>query len=67
MLKLYLHRNEIEKLNGVSDKAAQKIMREIKQEYNLPNTRYISITAYCEYFKVFREDVYKALANKDVG
>ncbi|WP_372757812.1 hypothetical protein [Mariniflexile sp.] len=60
-MRLYLYREHIEQLNLVSDKIALKIMKDIKEEYNLPNVRYISIKAYCEYFMVEREDVYASL------
>ncbi|WP_166963665.1 hypothetical protein [Yeosuana marina] len=63
-MRLYLYREHIEQLNEVSDKVALKIMKEIREEYNLPVTRYISIKAYCDYFRQDREDVWKFLNSK---
>ena len=60
-MRLYLHRDDIELLNEVSDKIALQIMQEIRDTYNLPKTRYISVTAYCKYFMVEREDVLEFL------
>jgi len=37
-------------------------MREIRATYNLPKKRYISVRAYCQYFMVTKEDVYKLLS-----
>ena len=36
-------------------------MQDIREEYNLPKTNYISVKAYCQYFRVDKEDVYKKL------
>ncbi|APY10011.1 hypothetical protein BWZ22_01565 [Seonamhaeicola sp. S2-3] len=60
-MRLYLYREHIERLNEVSDKGALKIMKDIREEYNLPHTRYISIKAYCDYFMLDREDVWACL------
>jgi hypothetical protein len=56
-MRLYLYRQDIQKLNGVSDKTALKIMNDIREELKLPKTRYVSVKAYCEYFKVDKEDL----------
>ncbi|MFY0714754.1 hypothetical protein J1D01_13845 [Seonamhaeicola sp. NFXS20] len=60
-MRLYLYREHIERLNEVSSKVALKIMNDIREAYNLPHTRYISIKAYCKYFMQDREDVWAAL------
>ncbi len=60
-MRLYLHRQDIQDLNEVSDKTALKTMQDIREEYNLPKTHYISVKAYCEFFRVDKEDVYKKL------
>jgi hypothetical protein len=60
-MRLYLYRQDIQKLNGVSDKTALKIMNDIRQEYNLPKTHSVSVKAYCQYFRVDKDDVYEAL------
>jgi hypothetical protein len=49
-MRLYLYRQDIEKLNEVSDKEALNIMQDIRRAYKLPKKRYVSINAYCEYF-----------------
>lgn len=64
---LYLHRDDIEYLNSVSDKIALQIMQDVRDTYNLPKTRYISISAYCKYFMVEREDVLESLKLKRAG
>lgn len=63
-MRLYLYREHIEHLNEVSDKIALKIMKDIREEYHLPNARYISIKAYCDYFRLDREDVWRFLNNR---
>lgn len=63
-MQLYLYREHIERLNEVSSKVALKIMNDIREEYNLPHTRYISIKAYCKYFMQDEEVVWAALNNK---
>lgn len=63
-MRLYLYREHIEQLNLVSDKIALKIMKDIKAHFRLPNTRYISTKAYCDYFRVERDDVYATLNKK---
>ena len=60
-MRLYLHRPDIETLNAVSDKQALRIMQNIREEFGLPKTRYISVKAYCEYFMVERDDVLQTL------
>ncbi|WP_372757287.1 hypothetical protein [Mariniflexile sp.] len=64
---LYLYREHIERLNAVSDKVALKIMKDIREEFNLPHTRYISVKAYCDYFNLDREDVWKFINSKKTG
>lgn len=49
-MRLYLHRQDIMKLNEVCDKEALNIMRDIRKAYKLPKKRYVSISAYCKYF-----------------
>ena len=66
-MRLYLYREHIEQLNEVSDKVALKIMKDIREEYHLPVTRYISIKAYCDYFRLDREDVWHFLSQKKAG
>lgn len=66
-MQLYLYREHIERLNEVSDKMALKIMKDIREAYNLPHTRYISIKAYCNYFMLDREDVLGCLNSKKTG
>lgn len=66
-MKLYLHRQDIEDLNEVSKKEALTIMREIREEYQLPKKRYISVRVYCDYFRVTPEDVYQVLGYKQTG
>jgi len=66
-MRLYLYREHIEQLNLVSDKNALKIMKDIKAHYHLPNTRYISIKAYCDYFMVERDDVYATLNKRNAS
>lgn len=56
-----LYRQDIEQLNGVSDKEARAIMRDIRRDYKLPKKRYISLNAYCDYFKIKEEYVLKCL------
>ncbi|MGZ0017463.1 hypothetical protein [Yeosuana sp. AK3] len=63
-MRLYLYREHIEQLNEVSDKVALKIMKDIRVEYHLPNARYISIKAYCDYFRLDREDVWRFLNSR---
>lgn len=60
-MRLYLHRQDIQSLNDVSEKEALKIMKDIREEYKLPEKRYISMDAYCRYFKVNKEDVHQVL------
>jgi hypothetical protein len=60
-MRLYLYRQDIQDLNGVSDKTALKIMSDIRQEYNLPKIHSVSVKAYCQYFRVDKDDVYEAL------
>ena len=60
-MKLYLHRQDIEKLNEVSEKEALNIMRDIREYFKLPKKRYVSIKAYCKYFLVDIEQVNKVL------
>ncbi len=60
-MRLYLDRQDIEDLNQVSDKTALKIMSDIRNQYNLPKTHYISIKAYSKYFMVDREEVWQKL------
>jgi hypothetical protein len=60
-MRLYLYRQDIQELNGVSDKTALKTMSDIREEYSLPKTQYISVKAYCQYFRVDKEDVYEKL------
>ena len=66
-MRLYLHRPDIETLNSVSDKQALQIMQDIREQYGLPKTRYISVKAYCEYFRVERDDVHEALSLKNAS
>ena len=66
-MQLYLYREHIERLNEVSDKEALNIMKEIREEYNLPRKRYISVKAYCDYFRLDREDVWDYLNSKKAG
>ncbi|MFL1012235.1 hypothetical protein [Flavisericum labens] len=63
-MRLYLHREHIERLNEVSDKVALKIMKDIREEFGLPHTRYISVKSYCKYFMLDREDVWQTLNSK---
>ena len=58
-MRLYLYRQDIQDLNSVSDKTALKIMNDIRETLKLPKTRYVSTKAYCEYFKVDKEDLYR--------
>ena len=66
-MRLYLYRPDIETLNDVSDKQALRIMQDIREEFGLPKTRYISIRAYCQYFLLEPEDVHEALNYKQTG
>ena len=63
-MRLYLYREHIEQLNEVSDKVALKIMKDIREEFGLPHTRYISIKSYCKYFMLDSEDVLAILNRK---
>jgi hypothetical protein len=63
-MRLYLNRENIEHLNEASDKVALKIMKEIRDKYRLPVTRYISVKDYCDYFRLDREDVWSYLNSK---
>ncbi len=60
-MRLYIDRQDIQTLNKVSEKEALNIMRMIREEYNLPKKRYISIKAYCKFFMLNEESVLKAL------
>lgn len=60
-MRLFLYRQDIQNLNSVSEKEALIIMRDIREDYKLPKKRYISINAYCKYFKVEIKFVLKAL------
>jgi hypothetical protein len=60
-MRLYLYRQDIQELNGVSEKTALKILSDIRQEYNLPKTHSVSVKAYCQYFRVDKEDVLQCL------
>jgi hypothetical protein len=66
-MRLYLHRQDIQKLNEVSDKEALNIMRDIREAYNLPKKRYISINAYCKYFHHNVDLVLEALSVRRAG
>ncbi|WP_370390807.1 hypothetical protein [uncultured Winogradskyella sp.] len=66
-MRLFLDRQDIQNLNKVSEKEALHIMREIRETYKLPKKRYISVRAYCDYFRVSCEDVYHVLGYKQTG
>lgn len=60
-MRLYVDRQDIQELNNVSEKEALNIMRMIREDYNLPRKRYVSIKAYCKFFMTDQEAVLKAL------
>lgn len=60
-MRLYVDRQDIQELNNVSEKEALNIMRRIREDYNLPRKRYVSIKAYCKFFMTDQESVLKAL------
>tara|TARA_R100001377_G_C3177719_1_gene105419 strand:- start:735 stop:953 length:219 start_codon:yes stop_codon:yes gene_type:complete len=62
-MRLYLHRQDIQELNEVSGKEALNIMRDIRETYNLPKKRYVSISAYCKYFHQNTDLVLEAISN----
>jgi hypothetical protein len=66
-MRLFLDRQDIQDLNKVSEKEELHIMREIRETYNLPKKRYISVRAYCDYFRVTPEDVCQVLGHKQTG
>jgi hypothetical protein len=66
-MKLYLDRQDIQDLNEVCKKEALAIMRDIREAYKLPKKRYVSVRAYCDYFRVSCEDVYHVLGYKQTG
>jgi hypothetical protein len=60
-MRLYLYRQDIQDLTEESEKTALQIMREIRETHKLPKKRYISVKAYCQYFRVDKDDVYQKL------
>ena len=60
-MRLYLYRQDIQDLNEVSAKTALKTMQEMREAYGLPKTHSVSVKAYCQYFRVDKEDVYQKL------
>ena len=58
-MRLYLWRQDIQELNGVSAKTALEIMTDIRNTYHLPKKHYVSVKAYCKYFSVDKDDVYE--------
>ena len=58
-MRLYLWRQDIQELNGVSAKTALNIITDIRNTYRLPKKHYVSVKAYCKYFSVDKEDIYE--------
>jgi hypothetical protein len=60
-MRLYLFRKDIEQLEGVAEKAAQQLMRDIRETYGLKTKRKIPVKHYCMYCQLDQADVLDAL------
>jgi hypothetical protein len=60
-MRLYLFRKDIEQLEGVGEKAAQQLMRDIRETYGLNTKRKIPVKHYCMYCQLYKADVPAAL------
>lgn len=46
----FLYAKDIELVNGVCSKTARQYIKDINRHYNLPQHKFVSLKAYCEYF-----------------
>ena len=63
-MPIFIYRQDIEILHQCSDKHALQVMKDIREAYQLPKKRYISIDCYCRYFGHKLDTVQDALRLK---
>jgi|GEM_PF-3087334 len=64
MAQLFLYTADVMLLMNVCDKTARQTIKDINQHFKLPSQRFVSITAFCEYFMMDSDIVRTVLKEK---
>lgn len=65
MIIPFLYTKDIELINGICSKKARQYIKDINSHFGLPPNNFVSLKAFCEYFRADEKHIIAQLKSKN--